>query len=67
MRVGGEECRNCLYWVKADQDGSNGTAFILFFGRKECRRRSPVMYAIQPDRAWPQTMPTDWCGEWQQG
>jgi hypothetical protein len=63
MNESTELCENCHYWRVPQPPVGNGSGVVLE-GRRECHRRAAVMYAIQPERAWPQTLASEWCGEW---
>lgn len=45
-------CANCGYWNRYSKDDDRG----------ECRRHSPV-YNLHGTSRWPQTIETDWCGD----
>lgn len=47
-------CGNCKYWKRYSPEDDRG----------ECRRHSPV-YNIHGTSRWPQTIETDWCGDFE--
>ena len=50
------ECRHCEFW-NGDREDQRG-------GQGDCRRNAPTMPpAGMGGDYWPQTWPTDWCGE----
>ncbi|HYE51563.1 MAG TPA: hypothetical protein VEB20_18330 [Azospirillaceae bacterium] len=53
----GETCYNCRFWVGfgVRERGPKG----------QCRRYPPVVTGRAPAGAFPTTLTTDWCGEWQ--
>ena len=51
-------CGNCRWWALNEAGGEIG----------ECRREQPKIYfrsGKPPGTAWPQTIATDWCGEFE--
>lgn len=55
-----ERCENCYYWREPQLFYANST----LPGRRDCRRHSPGLGSPLQDRMWPQTILSDWCGDW---
>jgi len=52
-------CEDCRWWTGRASDST------------ECRRSAPIVLTtrkelLYPRREWPTTMPTDWCGQWEE-
>lgn len=52
-----QECRNCHYWMG---DRSENAKFDSGF----CQRYAPRPSDHDSEACWPQTLKTEWCGEW---
>lgn len=51
-----DNCQTCRFWLPTPPTG---------YGL--CRKRAPRVNHVDAtfDGVWPETMPTDWCGEWE--
>lgn len=58
-----EKCETCRFW---DEDGDDADGICRRYApRPEMNERGQDGDAWETYPAWPLTVSTDWCGEWQ--